>query len=35
MKTELTNVGAPGANAGCPMKGLLLGFDISSIFGCN
>ena len=31
MKIELTNVGAPGAKAGCPMRGLLLGFDISSI----
>ena len=31
MKIELTNVGAPGAKAGCPMRGLLLGFDILSI----
>ena len=31
MKKELTNVGAPGAKAGFPMRGLLLGFDISSI----
>ena len=29
MKIELTNGGTPGAKAGCPMKGLLLGCDIS------
>ena len=29
MEIELTNVGAPGAKAGCPMRGLLLGCDTS------
>ena len=29
MKIELTNVGPPGAKAGCPMKSVLLGCDIS------
>ena len=29
MKIELTNVGPPGAKVGCPMRGLLLGCDIS------
>ena len=29
MKIELTNGAPTGAKAGCPMKGLLLGCDIS------
>ena len=29
MKIELTNGGPPGTKAGCPMRGLLLGCDIS------
>ena len=29
MKIELTNGGPPGAKARCPMRGLLLGCDIS------
>ena len=29
MKIEMTNVGPPGAKAGCPMRVLLLGCDIS------
>ena len=29
MKIELTHGGPPGAKAGCPMRGLLLGCDIS------
>ena len=29
MKIQLINGGPPGAKAGCPMRGLLLGCDIS------
>ena len=29
IKIEMTNGGPPGAKAGCPMRGLLRGCDIS------
>ena len=31
MKRELTNGGLPGAKAGCPMRGLLLGCDMETV----